>query len=82
MPRLVLLRHGESVANADDVFAGWLHVPLTERGRTEARAAAGSLTGLCPDAVHLRSQAGRGNGPPADRGSRLGAVAERALAAE
>lgn len=52
MPRLVLLRHGESVANADDVFAGWLDVPLTERGRTEARNAAGSLAGLCPDAVH------------------------------
>jgi 2,3-bisphosphoglycerate-dependent phosphoglycerate mutase len=52
MPRLVLLRHGESFANADDVFAGWLDVPLTERGRTEARAAAGSLAGLCPDTVH------------------------------
>jgi 2,3-bisphosphoglycerate-dependent phosphoglycerate mutase len=52
MPRLVLLRHGESIANADDVFAGWLDVPLTQRGRTEARNAAGSLAGLCPDAVH------------------------------
>ncbi|MFJ6359195.1 2,3-bisphosphoglycerate-dependent phosphoglycerate mutase [Pseudarthrobacter oxydans] len=52
MPRLVLLRHGESVANAEDVFAGWLNVPLTERGRTEAREAARSLAGLCPDAVH------------------------------
>ncbi|WP_190243138.1 2,3-bisphosphoglycerate-dependent phosphoglycerate mutase [Arthrobacter globiformis] len=52
MPRLVLLRHGESVANADDVFAGWLDVSLTERGRTEARAAAGRLAGLCPDTVH------------------------------
>ncbi|GAA1272356.1 2,3-bisphosphoglycerate-dependent phosphoglycerate mutase [Arthrobacter pascens] len=52
MPGLVLLRHGESVANAEDVFAGWLDVPLTERGRAEARDAAGSLAGLCPDAVH------------------------------
>lgn len=52
MSRLVLLRHGESVANADDVFAGWLDVPLTERGRTEACEAAASLAGFCPDAVH------------------------------
>jgi 2,3-bisphosphoglycerate-dependent phosphoglycerate mutase len=48
----VLLRHGESVANACDMFAGWLDVPLTERGRTEARDAAQSLAALCPDAVH------------------------------
>ena len=30
---LVLLRHGESSANADDVFGGWLDFPLTNRGR-------------------------------------------------
>lgn len=52
MPPLVLLRHGQSVANADDVFAGWLDVPLTERGRTEACNAAVNLAGLYPDAVH------------------------------
>ncbi|MFF2297900.1 2,3-bisphosphoglycerate-dependent phosphoglycerate mutase [Arthrobacter sp. NPDC058127] len=52
MGPLVLLRHGESVANANDVFAGWLDAPLTERGRTEARDAAKSLAGLRPDAVH------------------------------
>lgn len=51
---LVLLRHGESTANADDVFGGWLDFPLTNRGRDQA-AAAGRLirdAGLDPAAVH------------------------------
>jgi 2,3-bisphosphoglycerate-dependent phosphoglycerate mutase len=50
--RLVLLRHGESTANADNTFAGWLDVPLTERGAAQAEAAGRDLAGLCPDAVH------------------------------
>ena len=51
---LVLLRHGESTANADDVFGGWLDFPLTNRGRDQA-AAAGRLirdAGIDPGAVH------------------------------
>ena len=52
MDRLVLLRHGESTANAGGTFAGWLDVPLTARGLAEARAAGRTLAGLRPDAVH------------------------------
>jgi len=51
---LLLLRHGESTANADDLFGGWTDYPLTNRGRDQA-AAAGRLirdTGLSPAAVH------------------------------
>jgi 2,3-bisphosphoglycerate-dependent phosphoglycerate mutase len=51
---LVLLRHGESTANADDRFGGWLDFDLTTRGREEA-ARAGMLirdAGLQPAAVH------------------------------
>jgi 2,3-bisphosphoglycerate-dependent phosphoglycerate mutase len=51
---LVLLRHGESTANADDRFGGWLDFDLTTRGREEA-ARAGRLiqdAGLQPGAVH------------------------------
>ncbi len=51
---LLLLRHGESTANADDVFGGWLDYPLTNRGRDQA-AAAGRLirdAGLTPTALH------------------------------
>jgi 2,3-bisphosphoglycerate-dependent phosphoglycerate mutase len=36
---LVLLRHGESVWNLENIFTGWTDVALSERGRAEARAA-------------------------------------------
>ncbi len=51
---LVLLRHGQSTANAAGEFSGWLDVPLTDRGRREAAAAAALLAehALLPDVVH------------------------------
>ena len=39
MPRLVLLRHGQSTWNQENRFTGWTDVDLSELGRTEARAA-------------------------------------------
>jgi len=39
MHRLVLLRHGESVWNAENRFTGWTDVDLNEKGRIEARDA-------------------------------------------
>lgn len=38
--RVVLLRHGESEANVNKQFAGFLDTPLTERGRAQAEQAA------------------------------------------
>lgn len=37
--RLVLLRHGESLWNKKNLFTGWANVPLTAKGREEARKA-------------------------------------------
>ena len=37
--RLVLLRHGESVWNRENLFTGWTDVDLSDKGREEARAA-------------------------------------------
>ncbi|AQU70130.1 2,3-bisphosphoglycerate-dependent phosphoglycerate mutase [Streptomyces niveus] len=54
MRTLILLRHGQSVWNAADRFAGWVDVPLSDVGREEA-AGAGALlakAGLLPDVVH------------------------------
>lgn len=50
---LVLVRHGESEANAAGEFTGGRDVPLTMRGREQARAAGRRLLerDLCPDAV-------------------------------
>lgn len=40
---MVLLRHAESVSNAEGRFAGWTDVPLTKAGVAEARSAAASI---------------------------------------
>jgi 2,3-bisphosphoglycerate-dependent phosphoglycerate mutase len=40
MPQLILLRHGESVWNRDNLFTGWTDVDLSERGVLEAKEAA------------------------------------------
>lgn len=38
MKHLYFVRHGESVANAQRVFAGQIDTPLTEKGREQAKA--------------------------------------------
>lgn len=43
MARWVLLRHGESTANAAGFLAGWEDVPLTARGEEQALAAGRQL---------------------------------------
>jgi 2,3-bisphosphoglycerate-dependent phosphoglycerate mutase len=45
MPQLVLLRHGQSRWNAENLFTGWYDVDLTERGESEARDAGQLLAG-------------------------------------
>jgi 2,3-bisphosphoglycerate-dependent phosphoglycerate mutase len=39
MSKLVLVRHGESQWNLENRFTGWIDVPLSEKGVTEAKAA-------------------------------------------
>ncbi|MEA3031159.1 MAG: 2,3-bisphosphoglycerate-dependent phosphoglycerate mutase [Sphingomonadales bacterium] len=39
MPRLVLIRHGQSAWNLENRFTGWWDVGLTEQGEIEAKAA-------------------------------------------
>jgi 2,3-bisphosphoglycerate-dependent phosphoglycerate mutase len=39
MPRLVLIRHGQSTWNLENRFTGWWDVDVTEKGVAEARAA-------------------------------------------
>ncbi|GAA4713271.1 phosphoglyceromutase [Pseudonocardia yuanmonensis] len=54
MPTLVLLRHGQSDWNLKNLFTGWVDVPLSEVGETEARRGGELMkeTGLLPDVVH------------------------------
>jgi 2,3-bisphosphoglycerate-dependent phosphoglycerate mutase len=55
---LVLLRHGQSVWNLENLFTGWYDAPLTELGETEARAGGQLLAehDLLPTVVHTSLQ--------------------------
>jgi 2,3-bisphosphoglycerate-dependent phosphoglycerate mutase len=51
---LILLRHGESIWNAENLFTGWVDVPLSERGVREASRGGRLLSehGVLPTVVH------------------------------
>ncbi|KGO31598.1 hypothetical protein Q757_06255 [Oenococcus alcoholitolerans] len=39
MSKLVLIRHGQSTANRDNIFTGWSDAPLTKEGLNQAHQA-------------------------------------------
>ena len=43
MHQLVLVRHGESLWNKENLFTGWTDVDISERGQAESRAAGVAL---------------------------------------
>jgi 2,3-bisphosphoglycerate-dependent phosphoglycerate mutase len=51
LTRWILIRHGESSANADGVLSGWLDVPLTDKGREQAINVGEQLFGYDIDRV-------------------------------
>ena len=51
MSTLALLRHGESQWNLENRFTGWVDVPLTDKGRAEARKAGERLKELRLEAL-------------------------------
>ena len=55
---LVLLRHGQSTWNAENLFTGWWDADLSDKGREEARAAGELMAeaGIVPDVVHTSLQ--------------------------
>ena len=55
---LVLLRHGQSTWNLENLFTGWWDAGLTEQGEAEARAGGRLLLdrGVLPDVVHTSLQ--------------------------
>jgi 2,3-bisphosphoglycerate-dependent phosphoglycerate mutase len=55
MATLVLIRHGQSLWNLENRFTGWVDVPLTEKGREEARRAGSLLQGMTFDVAYTSS---------------------------
>src|SRR3954447_21625053 len=55
---LILLRHGQSTWNAENLFTGWYDADLTDLGRQEARRGGTLLgdAGILPDVVHTSLQ--------------------------
>ncbi|KAF1290176.1 2,3-bisphosphoglycerate-dependent phosphoglycerate mutase [Candidatus Enterococcus leclercqii] len=41
--KIIIIRHGESEANYENYWTGWLDVPLTEKGRQQAAAAGAKI---------------------------------------
>ena len=58
MATLILLRHGQSVWNLENLFTGWVDVDLSDRGVDEAGRAGVQLAdaGLLPDVLHTSLQ--------------------------
>jgi 2,3-bisphosphoglycerate-dependent phosphoglycerate mutase len=52
LPNLILMRHGESVWNKENLFTGWVDVPLSNKGINEALKAGEALHGIPLDAVY------------------------------
>jgi 2,3-bisphosphoglycerate-dependent phosphoglycerate mutase len=51
---LILLRHGNSVWNQQNLFTGWVDVELSDQGRAEAKRAGELLaeSGIKPDLLY------------------------------
>jgi len=52
LSKLILIRHGQSVWNAENRFTGWTDVDLSERGVKEAEEAGNELRNQVIDVVH------------------------------
>ncbi len=50
--KLYMIRHGQSVTNRDHVWTGWMDVPLTEKGRSDAEHARALLKDVKFDKIY------------------------------
>jgi len=51
MRRIIIARHGESIWNQDSKFTGWTNIPLTDKGRMEAKKMASVLIPYKPTII-------------------------------
>lgn len=53
MGKLILIRHGQSLWNLNNLFTGWVDIPLSEKGISEALQAGESLKDVVFDYVYV-----------------------------
>jgi 2,3-bisphosphoglycerate-dependent phosphoglycerate mutase len=51
MHRIIIARHGESIWNQDSKFTGWTNIPLTDKGRLEAKQIAAVMKPYKPSII-------------------------------
>ena len=52
---LVLLRHGQSVWNAKNLFTGWVDIPLSQKGIQEALSAGKAIQHIDFQVIYVSS---------------------------
>ncbi len=52
MPKLILIRHGQSIWNLQNRFTGWVDVPLSAQGEQEASDAGAKIKGMHIDVAY------------------------------
>ena len=50
--KVYIVRHGESINNRDKLWSGWMDIPLTEKGVTDAQKAGKVLSGVEFDKIY------------------------------
>ncbi len=53
MPKLIMVRHGQSVWNLQNRFTGWVDVPLSPKGIREAKSAGRKLATAKIDVIYV-----------------------------
>ncbi len=51
-PKLILLRHGQSIWNQKNLFTGWVDIPMSEKGNREAVAAGKKIDHIPIDVIY------------------------------
>ena len=52
MMKVYIVRHGQSINNRDKLWSGWMDIPLTEKGVTDAQKAGKVLSGVVFDKIY------------------------------
>src|SRR3990167_10265799 len=55
LPKLILLRHGQSIWNKKNLFTGWVDIPMSEEGIQECMLAGKKIENIPIDVIFTSS---------------------------